>query len=168
MKAEPVVQVDDAILKLARDMLDTMYGNSGIGLAAEQVGRREAMFVVDVPTEATAAAGSPPMVEPEVEMPLVMINPRLLEMNGEQTGQEGCLSFPEIFVDVKRAEEITVSFTDLKNETRALKVRGLLARAVQHETDHLNGILLVDRMSPVQKAALSGRLKRLRKSSRSR
>ena len=166
LKAEPVTGIDDEIRQLAGDMLEAMHRNGGLGLAAEQVGRREAVFVIDIPRDAVTEDQGAPRMKPVLEMPLVMINPRILEMKGEQTGQEGCLSFPEVFVDVTRAAEVTVSFTDLQSTQKNLTVWGLLARAVQHEADHLDGVLLVDRMSPVQKAALSGKLKRIRKKSR--
>ena len=86
-----------------------------------------------------------------------------LRIRGEQTGQEGCLSFPEIFADVTRAAHVKVEYMDLENRPQTLEGNGLLARALQHELDHLQGVLLVDRMSAVQKFAFSGRLKRLKK-----
>ena len=166
-KATPVARPDEAIRQLASDMLETMYAQNGIGLAAEQVGRLEAVCVVDVPP-AQDAEENGTQRSPDVKMPLVLVNPRIEETSGAQTGQEGCLSFPEIFVPVKRAWEATVSFMNLKGEECRVRVRGLLARAVQHEIDHLAGVLLVDRMTPVQRVAIAGRLKRLRKSARLR
>lgn len=164
VKATPVAEVNEDIRKLARDMLETMYASNGLGLAAEQVGRSEAMFIVDVPSSHdTDKQGAPH--NPDVTMPLVLINPRITESEGSQVGQEGCLSFPDVFVDVKRAMEVTVEFTNLKGESQTLRVRGLLSRAVQHELDHLNGVLIVDRMSPVQKVAMAGKLRRLKKAS---
>lgn len=161
--ATRVERVDADIKALAEDMIRAMHRHRGLGLAAEQVGRKEALFVVDIPPEARPAEEHDPLLEPDLKMPLVLINPRITATRGEQTGQEGCLSFPDIFVQIKRAAEVDVTFTDLESREITLKARGLLARAVQHETDHLNGILLVDRMSPVQKVAMAGRLKRLRK-----
>jgi peptide deformylase len=155
--------VDDGIRKLADEMFDVMYRNNGVGLAAEQVGRTEAMFVVD-----TARADEPedqPAESSDVcGARLVLINPEITATEGEQTGQEGCLSFPEIFVNISRAAEITVRFMDLDQQEQVLRASGLLARAIQHEVDHLNGILLVDRMSAVQKVTMAGRLKRLKRS----
>ena len=162
-KAEPVAAVDDGIRQLVRDMLDVMYDRGGLGLAAEQIGRREAICVIDVPPEQDTEDGV--RRNPDVAMPLALINPGITDRCGAQTGPEGCLSFPEIFVNVRRADEVTVEFLDLQGERRSLRAAGLLARAVQHELDHLDGVLLVDRMSPVQRAAVAGRLKRLRKSS---
>jgi peptide deformylase len=97
-------------------------------------------------------------------MPLVLVNLHVTAPEGVDTAQEGCLSFPDKFVTIKRASEVTVVFTDLESREHTLKVRGLLARTVQHEMDHLNAVLLVDRMSPVQKVAARGKLKRLMKS----
>jgi peptide deformylase len=96
-------------------------------------------------------------------MPVVMINPRIVEEEGQQSGQEGCLSFPEIFVGVKRAAKVTAAFMNLEGREEKVLAQGLFARAIQHELDHLNGVLLVDRMSPVQKVANAGKLKRLKK-----
>lgn len=165
-KAAAVETIDASIHELAEEMLDTMYRERGVGLAAEQVGRTERMFVIDIPPESDM--GDDGMREnPDIKMPLVCINP---EINGHgeevQEGQEGCLSFPEIFANVERWYEVDAEYTDLEGHRQQLRARGLLARAFQHELDHLNGILLVDRMSPVRKVALGGKLKRLVKQSR--
>jgi peptide deformylase len=155
-KATEVTEVDASIRDLADEMLKTMYANRGLGLAAEQVGRTESMCVIDVPRE---------HLEDDVTMPLVLINPRIESMDGEVTAQEGCLSFPEIYVNIRRAMTVEVSYHDLDMQRRTLTVTGLLARAVQHEIDHLNGVLLVDRMSPVQRVSMAGKLKRLKRRS---
>ncbi|MFC1498203.1 peptide deformylase [Verrucomicrobiota bacterium] len=157
-KASPVEEIDDGIRQLSQDMLEAMYAKNGLGLAAEQIGRTEAISVIDVKQEDDAAHDNP-----NIPMPLVVINPTIIEMSGEETGQEGCLSFPEIYVSIKRAAEVTFTFLDLDGNEQTLKVKGLLARVVQHEVDHLNGFLLVDRMSAVQKVAVAGKLKRLKK-----
>jgi len=157
-KSKPIKKVDDSIRELAKDMLETMYASKGLGLAAEQVGRTESICVIDIPDDEDFDAGNT-----DVSMPLVMLNPGITEMKGEQVGQEGCLSFPEIFVPIARADEITVSYLDLENSKKTITVNGLLSRTIQHEVDHLNGVLLVDRMSDGQKAANAGKLKRLKK-----
>jgi peptide deformylase len=162
-KAEPVARIDDGIRQLAQDMVEAMHRNRGVGLAAEQVGRNEALFVVDIPPARDESGQAIVLADPPVDMPLVLINPRILEESGEQSDQEGCLSFPEIFVSITRAEHVLVEYLALDGETHQLRASGLLSRAIQHETDHLNGVLLVDRMSPVQKIAIAGRLKRLKK-----
>jgi peptide deformylase len=161
-KSMPVKHVDEDIRRLVRDMLETMYANEGIGLAAEQIGRREAIFVID--TQVTKPrAGRDPEPPPPVAMPVVMINPRITAAEGEQTGPEGCLSFPDVFVNIRRAEKVRVTYMDLENRTCETEATGLFARAVQHELDHLNGVLLVDRMSLAQKVAVAGKLKRLKR-----
>jgi peptide deformylase len=162
-KATPVEEVTDDIRALAQDLLKTMYDSDGLGLAAEQVGRDEAICVIDIPPVRDEETGAPKRENPDVRMPLVLVNPRITERDGEQVGSEGCLSFPGIFVTVKRAETVTVEYLDMENELRTARATGLLARAIQHELDHLDGVLLVDRMSPVQKVAVAGKLKKLRK-----
>jgi len=164
-KARPVGEVTDDTRALADDMLCTMYDHNGIGLAAEQIGRVEAICVIHVPPELDGEEDGP-RLNPDVEMPLILVDPEITESQGTQEGQEGCLSFPEVFTTVRRAAEVTVVYTTLDNERVSATVRGLLARAVQHEIDHLNGVLLVDRMSAVKKVAIAGRLKKLRRQAR--
>ena len=165
-KAEEVPEVNEEIRGLAREMLDVMYREGGLGLAAEQVGRTERMCVIDVPPDVDQDdAGE--RENPDVEMPLVLINPRIVAHSEEvQVGPEGCLSFPDIYARVERWYEVEAEYLDLDGKPRRVRARGLLARAVQHELDHLDGVLLVDRMSPVKRAALSGKLKRLARRAR--
>lgn len=151
-KARKVDQVDDEIRQLISDMKASMYAEEGVGLAAEQVGRDEALLIIDVPAE--EACGVP--------MPLVVMNPEILATDGEQYGQEGCLSFPGIFIKVKRAEYVKVKYLGEDGQMHEVEATGLLSRALQHEIDHLNGVLLVDKMTPVQKVANAGKLKRLK------
>jgi len=162
-KAVEVKEVNDEIRLLAHEMLETMYLEQGVGLAAEQVGHNERLFVVHIPAEGDV--GDDGVREnPDIKMPLVFINPRIIGHGDEvQIGQEGCLSFPEIFANVERWYEVDAEYTDLEGTRQTLHAKGLLARAIQHELDHLDGILLVDRMSHVKKVALSGKLKRLSK-----
>jgi len=152
-KATRVASVDEPIRRLVSEMLSAMYAEEGVGLAAEQIGRTEAVCVIDVPKEQSCG----------VVMPMALINPRILDMEGEQVGQEGCLSFPGIHINVKRAERVLVEFMDLEGHVQKVDANGLLSRAIQHEIDHLNGVLLVDHMSPVQKVANAGKLKRLKR-----
>lgn len=162
-KAKRVENIDDSIRALAKEMLETMHRENGVGLAAEQVGRTESIFVIDIPADSDLD-DTDKRENPDVAMPLVMINPTITAHSDTiQTGPEGCLSFPDIFVDVDRYYEVDAEYTTPNDERKTLHAIGLLARAIQHELDHLNGILLVDRMSPVKKAVLSGKLKRLSK-----
>ncbi|MFU8780214.1 MAG: peptide deformylase [Kiritimatiellia bacterium] len=151
-KAIPVEKVDDGIRALVKDMLASMYASEGVGLAAEQIGRTEAVCIIDVPKE--EACG--------VKMPLVVINPVIRELEGQQCGPEGCLSFPGIYVQVKRADKAIVDYMDLDGKPATVEAKGLLSRALQHEIDHLNGVLLIDKMTAVQKVAHAGKLKRMK------
>jgi len=160
-KATPVIDINGEIKQLAEDMLETMYASNGVGLAAEQVGRTESICVIDIPPDAEKAEYKDRTTS--IEMPLVLINPQIIASEGEQRDEEGCLSFPQIGVQVTRANQVTVSFTTLDGVRKTITAFGLLARAVQHELDHLNGVLLVDKMNSVQKLSVSGKLKRLQK-----
>ena len=165
-KANPIEEINEDIRQLAADMLQTMYASNGIGLAGQQIGKALAICVVDVPQEHDESARGNTQVDPEIHMPLVMINPVITQRVGESTGEEGCLSVPDIVVPVKRAAEVTVEFLDVAGFKQSIHAGGLLARAVQHELDHLNGVLVVDRVSAVKRVALRGKLKRLKKKPR--
>ena len=159
-KAVPVLQVTPELVRLARDMIATMHKARGVGLAAEQVGRLESLCVIDVPLDceeddATREFNS------RVEMPLVMFNPQILSLEGEQDGREGCLSFPDMGAPLKRAAEATVQYVDLNGLPQIATMRGFLARAVQHETDHLKGILYVDRLTEADRAKIEGKVEAL-------
>lgn len=156
-KAVPVVQVTPELLRLAQDMVSTMHKAKGVGLAAEQVGRLESLCVIDVPLECEDD-DSTKEFNSRVEMPLVMFNPQILSLTGEQDGKEGCLSFPNMGAPLKRAAEVTVQYMDLNGIPQIVTVRGFLARAVQHETDHLQGILYVDRLLPDDRAKIEKKM----------
>jgi len=165
-KAVPVTEVNDDIRRLATDMLETMYAAKGLGLAAEQIERNECICVIDIPPDAEKEACRE--ANAAVAMPLVLINPEILSHEGKQRNNEGCLSFPDIGASITRANQVTVTFIALTGERQTITVQGLLSRAIQHEVDHLNGILLVDKMSAIQKLSVSGQLKRLQACSRER
>lgn len=150
--AEEITVFDDELRAFAKQMKRDMYESDGVGLAAPQVGRSIRLLVVD-PT-----AGE--------EDPYVMINPEIYYFSKEEEDfNEGCLSVPDITLPIKRPCVISVRALDEKGDEYTLeKIEGLLARAVQHETDHLNGILFVDRASPVRRQLISGKLKKLAKS----
>ena len=156
-KAVPVVQVTPELVKLAQDMISTMHKSKGVGLAAEQVGRLESLCVIDVPLECEDD-DSVKEFNSRIEMPLVMFNPQILSLTGEQDGKEGCLSFPNMGAPLKRAAETTVQYIDLNGIPQIVTVRGFLARAVQHETDHLQGILYVDRLLPDDRAKIEKKM----------
>ncbi len=162
-KAEPVTVFDDALRRLALDMVRAMHAANGVGLAAEQVGKTCALCVIDVPPQADVEEEGGPRLNPGVAMPLVLVNPRITARQGEMTGDEGCLSFPTLFGPVTRAYEVTVAFQDLNGMACARTVRGLLSRAVQHELDHLRGVLLIDHFSVTRKLSMGLALKRLKK-----
>lgn len=160
-KAVEVTEITGEVRELAMDMIETMHEARGVGLAAEQVGRTERMFVIDIPPDSDVGDDGQ-RENPEVEMPMVLINPEITDHSEDvQIGPEGCLSFPDIFANVERWYEVDAKYTNLEGHQVQVHAKGLLARAIQHELDHLNGILLVDRMSHVKKVALGGKLKRL-------
>ena len=161
-KAQPVTQFDDDLRRLAAEMIETMHAEEGVGLAAQQIGETQAIFVLDVPeTSDRDAEGR--RLNPEVAMPLVVVNPHIVSASRrKEAREEGCLSFPEIVASIERSAEITLRWQDLSGAVSEMRLRGLVARAAQHELDHLHGVLLTDRMSPVKRIALRGRLQRLR------
>src|ERR1700722_4230242 len=163
-KGKQIVQIDDDIRALAEDMLETMYEANGVGLAAQQVGRALQLTVIDV----SDAENRPSQmwldgkeVDPKDNMPLILINPEVQLGEELEIGTEGCLSFPEITAEIPRPAKVKVTAQDLQGNRVEFEEAGLLGRAVQHETDHLNGILFIDRMSSAAKASLAGKLKRL-------
>jgi peptide deformylase len=163
-KGKPVTEINDEVRQLAADMLDTMHEANGVGLAAQQVGVATQLTVIDVSDAASRPSRmwvNGQEVQPNDYMPLYLVNPQV-EMSREmEIGTEGCLSFPDITADISRAAHVRVRALDLNGAPVEFEAEGLLARAVQHEIDHLNGILFIDRMNSAAKAALGGRLKRL-------
>ncbi|MBO7482416.1 MAG: peptide deformylase [Kiritimatiellae bacterium] len=160
-KAKPVAIVTDELRALADDMLDTMHAAKGVGLAAEQVGRLESVCVIDIPSgcdETEVEAFNAP-----IQMPLVMFNPEIVAQEGSQHDKEGCLSFPSVGGSITRAAQVTCQYLDAENRPQMITARGFLARAIQHETDHLNGILYIDHMSAVERLSFAAKLKKLAK-----
>ena len=154
-RAVEVAKVTPEMTKLAEDMLETMYHSAGIGLAAPQVGHSVRLIVVDV-------AG-----EDEDKQPYMMFNPVVTVKQGKCTAEEGCLSVPGVWADVERPETITIESLDKHGKRQVLKnVDGLLARCVQHEIDHLDGVLFVDKISPTDRTLNEGKLKKLSKDSK--
>ena len=165
-KGKRIQKIDGHIRELVANMIETTHAANGIGLAAQQVGEALQLTVLDisqVQDRPSTLKLNGKDVDPATAMPLVLINPEI-EMRGEsEIGTEGCLSFPEISGQIERAKSVAARALTLEGSTIEFEASGLLARAIQHEVDHLNGILFIDRMSSAAKAALSSRLKRLQK-----
>ncbi len=168
-KGKPIDNMDDRIRELAANMIETMHAANGVGLAAQQVGEALQLTVLDVSLvedRPSTLKVDGKDVDPKAAMPLVLINPEIELHGATETGVEGCLSFPEITGDIERANTVIVRAQTLEGGTIEIEASGFLARAIQHEGDHLNGILFIDRMNSAAKAALSSRLKRLQKETR--
>jgi len=138
--ARRIGKVDDSIRELARDMLISMYAARGIGLAAPQIGVHQQLLVIDLELEDPASP------------PLVLVNPEITAVGGSIcTYEEGCLSIPGVYLDVVRPSVVEVSYRDAMGRPKRLKADGLMARCIQHEMDHLNGVLFVDRVTDADK-----------------
>ncbi|HEU0274235.1 MAG TPA: peptide deformylase [Candidatus Udaeobacter sp.] len=165
-KGKRVENIDDGIRELAANMVETMHAANGVGLAAQQVGQALQLTVLDVSLvedRSSSLTVNGKEVDPKTAMPLVLINPEI-ELRGEtEVAAEGCLSFPEITGEIERARSVRVRAKTLEGDGIEMEVSGFLARAIQHEGDHLHGILFIDRMNSAAKAALSSRLRRLQK-----
>jgi peptide deformylase len=165
-KGKRIDKIDDHIRELAQSMIETMHAANGVGLAAQQIGEAIQLTVLDVsqvedrPTTMKLNANE---IDPKSTMPLVLINPEVELGRETEMGTEGCLSFPEITGEISRAKSIVVRGQDLEGNPIEIATTGFLARAIQHEVDHLNGILFIDRMSSAAKISLSSKLKRLQK-----
>lgn len=142
--AAPVTKIDDSIRQLIADMAETMYEAPGIGLAATQVDVHKQVVVIDISEDRNDL--------------LALINPRLENFQGQQEGEEGCLSVPGIFEKVERAEQVTVHYQDADGQARTLVADGLLAVCIQHELDHLNGTVFVDHLSQLKQTRIRNRL----------
>ena len=169
-KGQRIDEINDRKRELAANMIETMHAAHGVGLAAQQIGEALQLTVLDISAvedrPSTLELDGKDMTDPKDAMPLVLINPEI-ELRGEtEVGVEGCLSFPEITGDIERAQSVRVRAQNLEGDTIEFEAGGFLARAIQHEHDHLHGILFIDRMRSAAKAALSSRLRRLQKEAR--
>ncbi|HKS35972.1 MAG TPA: peptide deformylase [Verrucomicrobiae bacterium] len=168
-KGARIEGITPEITGLIDDMLETMYAAAGVGLAAQQVGKALRLTVIDIKDvrdrPSTLEIGGKPAAIAD-HMPLVLINPEVKPAGKPVTGPEGCLSFPEIYADIERPESVDVTAMNEKGETIEFRCGGLLARAVQHETDHLHGILFIDRMSSETKKELKPQLDALREATK--
>jgi peptide deformylase len=168
-KGARIESVSAEVSQLIRDMLETMRANHGVGLAAQQVGRALQLTVIDV----SEVTDRPSWAERNGERldlkeltPLVLVNPKVTPVGPAETGPEGCLSFPEMFGEISRPGSVDVEALDAHAEPLAFRCGGLLARAIQHEVDHLNGILFIDRMSAADKSQLQPELDALQAETR--
>ena len=145
-RAHEVARYDDGVKALVADLYDTMRAAKGVGLAANQIGvaRRVAVAATE-------------------EQQVVLVNPVIVEADGEETAEEGCLSIPDIFAEVGRAERVVVETTDAEGKRVRVEGSGLLARAIQHEIDHLDGILFLDRIGPIRRRRLVADYKKAHK-----
>ncbi len=142
-----VGRVDEAVRQLVKDLFDTMYADQGIGLAANQIGILRRVAVVDAGEDDT----------------VVLIDPVIVEREGKVSGEEGCLSIPDIFGDVDRAARIVVETTSMDNRRLRIEATDLKSRALQHEVDHLDGILFLDHLSPLKRQMLMKKWRKSRK-----
>lgn len=150
-KAAPVTQFDEQLETFANDMVQTMYACEGIGLAAIQVNVKQRVITLDV--------------SEQQDQPMIMVNPEITAKSGKAFSQEGCLSVPDYFEQVERAEKITVKYQDVHGESHEINAEGLLAVCIQHEIDHLNGRLFVDYLSDLKRDKA---LKLMRKQSKAK
>jgi peptide deformylase len=165
-KGKRIQQIDERVRELAQNMIETMQAANGVGLAAQQIGEAIQLTVLDisqVEDRPTTMKLNGEDVDPASAMPLVLVNPQVDLGRETEPGAEGCLSFPEVTGEIDRAKSIHVRAQNLEGASIEIETTGFLARAIQHEVDHLNGILFIDRMSSGAKASLSSKLKRLQK-----
>ncbi|MCS7203096.1 MAG: peptide deformylase [Thermodesulfovibrio sp.] len=149
--AEPVTKINGELQKLIDDMIETMYASNGVGLAAPQVGVLKRLIVVDT------------SVRQKNQSLLVLINPEIVNYEGEVLSEEGCLSVPGFTTKLSRKEKIYIKAFDRKGKPIEIEADGLLSRALQHEIDHLNGILIIDRLSPLKKELFRRKYLKLKK-----
>lgn len=144
-KALPVTKVDDEIRELVKNMIETMYAEGGVGLAAPQVGVSKRIIIVDT----------------EEQGIIVLVNPAIIKREGETKEEEGCLSVPGIYSPVRRSSTVTVEALDLEGNKVRISQEGFLAVALQHEIDHLEGYLFIDRLSPAKRLMIKDQLKEI-------
>ena len=149
VKSKPVNEIDDSIRQLAADMIETMQDSEGIGLAASQISKSIALFVIDM------------SLITDDGKPMAVINFEILETNGQISFEEGCLCIPEVRENVKRPEIIKVKYLDIDGNLHEEELDGLKARVFQHEFDHLNGILFVDRIGTMKRKLLNKQLQKI-------
>ena len=158
-KAEEITDITETIRQLARDMADTMYRAPGVGLAANQVGEPLRLIVVDV----EYAYAEP---KDKKKQPNILVNPRICLAEGAESKEEGCLSVPDFGVEISRATKVKVEALDLEGKPINIEASGLMARALQHEIDHLNGTTVLDHASALKRGLYHRRLRKKTRSDR--
>ncbi|MEW6609639.1 MAG: peptide deformylase [bacterium] len=153
-KAKEITKIRKRTLNLINNMIETMYAANGIGLAANQVGVLHRIIIMDT---------SQNEKDKNHHNPVVLINPEILSCEGENVGEEGCLSFPEIRVEIRRATQVRAKALNVNGETIEIEATGLPSRVLQHEIDHLNGIVFIDRMEKQTRESLKNQLEMLKK-----
>jgi peptide deformylase len=167
-KAKPVLRADDSLHKLVYDMFETMKESNGVGLAAPQVGDEHRVIVIDIQdvdegnAEGETEDAAHP-TSPDLPRTLALINPEIIESVGMISREEGCLSLPALHGDIERPEKVRVRFLDPELREQEVFADGFLARVIQHEMDHLEGILFIDRMSTTKRSLLLPKLRKIRK-----
>ncbi len=149
-KCEPVTVFDEELKSFVERMFSIMKAARGVGLAAPQVGDTRRVFIIDLSEHDFDSE------------PTAFINPVIEKTGGEQAGEEGCLSFPDLYLEVHRPEKVIVRFQDLHGKTHRAEATGLAARAILHENDHLDGVLFIDYLEPSDRDMLAGRLKKIK------
>ncbi len=150
-ETDSVKDFDHSLELFAQEMIETMRTNDGVGLAGPQVGDLRSLIVIDVSSEE----------DEEPAEPLILVNPDIKELSGSCVMEEGCLSIPDVRVEIERPEEIRIKFQDVKGVKKDLKCDGILARVIQHEVDHLKGRLMIDYLSPVKRDLLKSKLQKI-------
>lgn len=150
--AQPVEKITPEIKQISVDMIETMYDEEGVGLAATQVNIHQRIVVIDVSAERN--------------QPLVLINPTIIDSSGVEVSEEGCLSVPDTNAEVERAEFVTLQYQDLEGETHTVEADGLFAVCIQHELDHLKGKLFIDYLSPFKQKRIKAKLEKLQRQSK--
>ena len=144
--SQPIMEITPEIKKLSQDMLETMYDSSGVGLAAPQINQLIRLIVIDTSENSDNS--------------IVMINPKIVKQENIEKSQEGCLSIPGYYENIERAKDIVVEYQDLDNSKQSLATDGLLSVCIQHEIDHLDGVLFVDYLSKLKQTRLLKKIKK--------
>ena len=152
-KAKKITEITDAEIKLIQDMFETMHEANGVGLAANQVGELKQILVVDI-SDTEVGKGT---------QPIAVINPEIIEEEGEWESEEGCLSIPDVREKVARSERIKLRYNDANMNEMILEAEGMLARVLLHEIDHLNGVLFLDHLSSAKRTLLKSKLTKIAK-----